>query len=347
MSNTATMMGLGSGAATQAPKTRAYVACSASARFTALDISDPSNITVLSSLYDGTILNDIKALDLDIERNAAILVSSQNRIITVDISDPTNMSIIGSLQDAYNLDDCEGVKVNTTAQVAYVTTEDDYKFTIVDISNLSSPSVVGQIQNSASFVQLRAVEFDADTDTAYILSYGTSRVMSIDVSTASSPAAIQFLQNTTTLTNVTFSASDFVNKKLYVTTHSGASSSVASVDITSPSSMSVLDTINPSGQDECWSPAIDLTRSVLFVPSNTGPITMIDVSDPSNMTEISYQNIGASNAYAVHDDATSTLYVSWTNNIKSFDTTDTSALVELDALNDTTNLYFAGAIVLA
>lgn len=345
MSNTAMMMGLSSGAGSTPalPKTRAYVACSASARFTALDITDPSNITVLSSLYDGTILNDIKALDLDLERNAAILVSNQNRIITVDISDPTNMSIIGSLQDAQNLDDCYGVKINTTTQVAYVTTEDDYKFTIVDISNLASPSVVGFIQNSASLTQLRAVEFDADTDTAYILSRATDRVMSIDVSTASSPVFFQLLQNTTTLDEATFSAADFANSKLYVCKKNG----VTSVDITSPSNMSVLDTIDPSGQSECWSPAIDLTRSVLFVPSNTGPVTMIDVSDPSNMTEISYQNIGAANAYAAHDDVTSTLYVSWTNNIKSFDTTDTSALVELDALNDTTNLYFAGAIALA
>lgn len=347
MSNTATMMGLGSGsAATQAPKTRAYVACSASARFTALDISDPSNITVLSSLYDGTILNDIKALDLDLERNAAILVSSQNRIITVDISDPTNMSIIGSLQDAYNLDDCEGVKVNTTEQVAYVTAEDDYKFTVVDISNLSSMSVLGSYSNSTYMTMPRDVVFDASTNTTFVAVNSPGRIFAFDVSTPSSPAYVGLL-TTVDLTSALFIAPDLANKTLYVTTHTGSSSSVASVDITSPSSMSVLDTINPSGQDECWSPAIDLTRSVLFVPSNTGPLTVIDVSNPSNMTEISYQNIGASNAYAVHDDATSTLYVSWTNNIKSFDTTDTSALVELDALNDTTNLYFAGAIVLA
>lgn len=343
MSNLAMMMGLGSGAAPAAPKTRAYVVTQGSARITALDISDPTNITVLGSLYNGTILNDVVAIDLDIERNTAVLVSKQDRIITVDISDPANMTITGSLQDNTNLDLCRGVKVNPTEQVAYVTAENYYQFNVVDISNLSSPSLVGTYRNTASFVGLKDVAFDPDTNTVYMLSYGTDRVISIDVSNASSPAGLQFLQNTTTLDQATFSVPDFANGKLYVSKNNG----VTSVDITNPSSMSVLDTIDPSGQLECWSPAIDLTRSVLFVPSNTGPITMIDVSDPSNMTEISYQNITASNAYAAHDDATSTLYVSYNSNLKSFDTTDTSSLVELDALSDSTNLLYAGAIVLA
>ena len=96
----------------------------------AIDISDPSNMSILGSF------GYYQSLDLELDNSTAYVLGSDSRISTYDVSNPSNMTLINT---AYNSEfSGRYLALDKENSVAYTAGRELNYLTAIDISNPSS-----------------------------------------------------------------------------------------------------------------------------------------------------------------------------------------------------------------
>ena len=258
----------------------AYMAVGGSG-IVSVDISDPSNMTILQTLSTGQLVT-AQDLAIDLVNQRAYVVGS-GRAASIDISDPSNMSIVSNY---YSGNATVKIKLDVPNGIAYILLQGEYyTLELVDISNPNSMTFLNRFYlgvNGASHFEL-----DLVNEVLYFTSSWFSPQFSFSSVDISNSSNITLLDS---ITDNVFNAAndvslDLVNNVAYV--NGGNTDTFNSIDISNPSNMSILQTFTSANIDGPYSNALDLTNSIAYVPSYISQkIVSVDFSNPSNMVEL-------------------------------------------------------------
>ena len=96
---------------------------------------------------------------------------SHDPFVSVNVSDTSNLSIADVFTDGTDLDRPQGVCVDDSIDIAWVTSDDDSKILTMDISdpaNMSKTSVVTSLSGDKGLL--------IDTERSYVFGLGTNRI---------------------------------------------------------------------------------------------------------------------------------------------------------------------------
>ena len=123
--------------------------------FVVFDISDPTNISYVTSLVDNANLLLDEPVSVFVQGNYAYVASfTENGLQVIDIGDPGNPTGVGNLADtaALELDGARDVFVQ--GNYAYVTAFDDDGIQVIDISDPTNPTGVAQLTDDLNALRL-------------------------------------------------------------------------------------------------------------------------------------------------------------------------------------------------
>lgn len=255
-----------------------YVAARVAARLTVVDVSNPTNPTIVGSITHAHLYN-IRAVYYDAADEACYCIASDlfnnNYLTVVDVSNPASMSVIGELQQVSSDPDgflFEGGNPIREGDLLYIPITTG--LTIVDVSDPTDPNLVGTVHISESIAELGLVAIKIE-DLVYV-DTGTSSIIVFDVSTPSAPT---YESGLSFFSPGSFSSAqgmvyDAVEELFYVT----SSSKFTIIDMAVPAIVGqVVDSVlsNGTGAGKVGDVAYATANQVLV---------SIDVSDPTTPT---------------------------------------------------------------
>lgn len=163
--------------------TYAYVSSVSSV--TSVNIADPNNPAVASSITDSVKLQSVQKSTVSGNRVFAV---GNNYITTVSISNPASLTILGHLTDAVNLASAKTVKV--VGNYAFV---GGNKLSVLDISGVNPVHVTSLTH--ASLSNCGAMEISGSN--LYLLCTSTNTFFIIDISTPTAPTIVNAYTNST------------------------------------------------------------------------------------------------------------------------------------------------------
>lgn len=147
---------------------------------TAIDITDPTNMSVIGNYRNTGILSNFTHIAY--RASDQVLFTSggtADDFSAFDVSDPTNIQLISSLAVSA-IDDMRAVAVNETT--AYVWSDDDKRIVVIDVSNTASMSVLTTIAVSEFSSNIGG--FDAKLNGDYLYVSGRQKLLVYDVATS-------------------------------------------------------------------------------------------------------------------------------------------------------------------
>lgn len=167
--------------------TVAYVCCkqSSSSRLTAVDVSDPTNPSVLGSLVDHARFSS--CIDTHTDGTYVYVAHyDADSLIVVGVGTPASPNVAGSLTDSTNMDGASGVYVD--GGYAYVAAKLSRSLAVVNVGTPASPTLAGSVSDSTDL--LGAYRVVVSGSYAYVCRYVTSglAVTTVDVSNKASPS---------------------------------------------------------------------------------------------------------------------------------------------------------------
>jgi hypothetical protein len=138
----------------------AYVTASYSDRLTVVNISSPTNPSIVASLQDGTNLN----FDVDVatQGNYAYVAdqaSGLGRLAVVDISNPSNPTLAGTASSTAFMNGAYRVRVR--GNFAYVSGVYSASIGAVDVSKPTSPRFAGGLASSSTLNRTTGLDLDS------------------------------------------------------------------------------------------------------------------------------------------------------------------------------------------
>lgn len=122
----------------------AWVASRDASSVTAIDVSDPTNMSVLGTVSSGTELSSVHRIV--ISGNVAYLAATGNDAITsIDISDPANPTILDSISSATELSSCFGLDIS--GNTVFVGALSNNALTTVDVTDPSNMVILDSISD--------------------------------------------------------------------------------------------------------------------------------------------------------------------------------------------------------
>ena len=177
--------------------------------FRSLDVSDPSNISQLSSITIATGLTQYAGggIAIDRDNNVAYTVNSGTTLTAIDISDPSNLSILDTLVFGVRLTD---VVIDPTTSVVYVSDRQGggaAGIYSIDISNPSNMSILDS-HNGGVYYTDNLVDLDIDIVNKRLVAANQAGycVVTFDISNPSSIENISFRNYGRAPASVKFSA---------------------------------------------------------------------------------------------------------------------------------------------
>jgi hypothetical protein len=202
---------------------------SANSSLTAINITDPSSLSELSSLIISG--SNSQAVFLDDTNKIAYLLGFYS-LYSIDISNPSSMSLLGTLAlPASNF--FRNIDVDLTNNVAYVVAQAGLLVSI-DISNPSS--MVQLSTHTAGISSSYEIKIDTTNNVAYIGCGSAEVLAAVNISNPSSMSFISSISSTL-FQNTPKIELDITNNRLYII--SSSRNSLGLVNISNPSSMSV------------------------------------------------------------------------------------------------------------
>jgi hypothetical protein len=136
----------------------AYVTASYSNRLTVIDIANPLNPTIVSSIQDNAKLG----FDVDVAvANGYAYVADQGtatgRVAVVDVHDPANPQIVGVVPSTGGMLN-GGYRIRLRGNFAYVSAVNSHAVGVVDISNPNAPRFVGGLINTTSLYKTTGLD---------------------------------------------------------------------------------------------------------------------------------------------------------------------------------------------
>lgn len=239
-----------------------------------------SDLNLISSLVDGTNLNEIYSFDVQGDF-LFFSGSTTGQLGAINISQPSSPSFINSITPGAGFTGSEFLKVR--AKYCYVTT-DSNGFYIFDVSDPSSISSVGNIVDGTNLLETRGFDFSGD----HAFVGCTNRLTSIDISDPSAPVVNQSLLSAFFFNGIVINV--FVYSKYAFCI---SPERFVIVNISDPGSMSVVGSISSVNLSDPY--GIFVRGSYAFISRST--LVVIDISDiatPSivaNFSDASFSEI--------------------------------------------------------
>jgi hypothetical protein len=224
----------------------------------------------------------------------------------IDISDPTNPTEVGYINDterqgtAQLLDGAQGIYVS--GKYAYIISNEDKGLSIIDISNSSNPTEVGYINDTE--VGGTAQLLDAARGVyvsgkyAYVTSVGDDGLSIIDISDPTNPTEVGYINDTEvggTAQLLDYPTGVYVSGKYaYVTSLSDDGLSIIDIsDPTNPAEVGYIQDTEQGGTAQLLDGAVRVYVSGKYAyvaAFNDDGLSIINISDPTNPTEVAYIN---------------------------------------------------------
>ena len=308
-----------------------------------IDISDPTNMTVLGTTGSVAAMTKPFQLKLDITNNRAFVVCEDDSVAVIDVSNTSSPSVTGALAQEDSMKYCD---IDPSRDLVFGS---DFKnpggIRVYDVSNASSPSLDGS-STSAAYNNMFGIASHRSRDICFAVT-SNDQLIAFSVASSSSPAQDgSVLTDGTNLDGAKAIKLDEANNIAFIAINNG----MTTVNIASTTSMSVLDSVTDgTGNGDCRDIAIDLEAGLAFVTSVTGDSLMcFDISDTSNLSHISTlsdaTNLDRARGVS-YDPVAKVAYVSaWTaNKLTAVDCSNTSSMSVLGSVT-TGNAPGRGAI---
>lgn len=247
-----------------------------------LDVQDVENMTVTSSTSAGVLVNFQTVRTISDGTYLYVANGKYNNaaINSYDVSDETSISLADTVQSNALLNGLSDISADWDNDFLFVCTANNYDLHVYDISDPTDMVKVQTYTNSTNAGYPYSTVVDSANLNVYLINYSRGKLASFSYD-ASSGA----LTHLSTLSNASldglYQAIDLDNQVIYVMDL--LQNRLTSVDISNPSSMSVLDYISIPGSG--FYVTLDVGRQLAFVGRDD--INCIDISDPSNLTLLS------------------------------------------------------------
>lgn len=228
-----------------------FYGASSMRRIRSVDVSAPSVMSTLQTLSLQAGYGNVKILCLDVARS--LLFCSYNEIstsnygvLTIDVSNPSSMSV----GDVFLISGLGGPVFNAGAldvenNVLYATYDETSAVYAIDVSNPSSMSVLSSFTDT-DLSNLKGLFVDVfNGGVCYVVSgSGSNKIVALDVSNPSSISKISSFSSGTMIEPECICC-DVVSQVAYVGCNAGGSATenIHSIDISTSSAMSILDTV--------------------------------------------------------------------------------------------------------
>ncbi len=258
----------------------AYVVSNTDDALTIIDVSDPTNPTIVGDLQDNTTLDGARYVEV-VGDYAFISAISASRIVSVDISDKTNPFIVDSIvPSTFSLWD-----FNIDGNYLYIAPNTGaYCFVTLDISDPTNLNEISVLQDPNGKFCQGTIAIYVEDGSAY--TNGTSGVTGeyFTVADVSDPFNPTFVGNMATdPTYSDMNCQDFHKAGDYVFCTSWKRNSVISIDVSNPQSPVVADEF----QDGILMDTAVYTEAVghytLIGAYGSDYLTILDTSDPNNI----------------------------------------------------------------
>jgi len=274
----------------------AFVAGPTSDSITSIDISDPSNLSILDTHVDNTVLDLVNTVRLDPVNEVLYALSRtsvNNYFSSYDVSDPTNITLLDSIQATGVSAFWSEMAIDTVNQVAILAGNiGGLYFQTVDISDPSNLTILGSVTTSYLPYSSGAITgwpaIDTGADRAFVPS-NPDIITMMNISTPSSPSEVTYLYDATNLDRAHFIQLNTATEELFVTSYddmaltsvdysvSGGTLTVNSKFVMTPSVSGGL----PQGL------RLDLTNDIAYVAAaQADEIFAIDISNPASMSQL-------------------------------------------------------------
>ncbi len=242
-----------------------------------IDISDPTNMSILATLASSAAMTKPFGCKLDITNNRAFICCEDDSIAVIDVSNPSSPSITGALAQQ---DGLKYLDIDPTRDVAYGSvTSNPGGIIAYDVSDPTSPSETGD-ELSAAYIGALGIANHRGID--HCFSVDDDQMMCWDVSSGN-PSHRSTLSDSTNLNQAKAIKLDESNNIAFVAISNG----IASVNIANTSSMAILDTAQSTNAGDNQDIAIDLEAGIAFVTVGQylrGGLMCFDISNPSSIS---------------------------------------------------------------
>ncbi|MDB4796806.1 SUMF1/EgtB/PvdO family nonheme iron enzyme, partial [bacterium] len=274
----------------------AYVSSFASGNIKVLDVSDPSNIQLLSTIQDeedGNKLDGVMhfVLEGDLLAATANQTGEADTVSIYNVSDPTSPERKAIITDGVQASFLNiPYRCAISGSMLYVTSVEDV-VSIFDITDPTTPQLEGEIvsgavdSNGNSMLVGNAVAIEVDGDVAYIGSDQHDRLSIINVTDSANPELLFEIVDGSDGFNYVGNVQSIIVDGDFLYFNSGDEDAVTIADISNTSSPTRLaELVQGDGtftalDNPRW---MGLRGSVLYVPSkDSDSVTVIDVSEPS------------------------------------------------------------------
>jgi hypothetical protein len=250
--------------------TTIFVPLNTSNNLRAFDASDPSNLSVISTL----VMNPYGSLPSHIATNGSTYayVAGNGNLACVNISNPAAMTVTGNVTSG------PGYLANPkelaySGGYCYIPSSTANRLTVVDVSTPSAPTVVGTVLNATSLASPYGVVYDG----GYCYVSATGRLTVVDVSTPSAPTVAASLSG---LPSTPYSICK-IGSYIYRV----SLSTISVIDISTPTSPTLAGSVSTSagahGGDNVGI-AYDAARQQAYLTPTTGfYVRVLRVSTPS------------------------------------------------------------------
>lgn len=244
-----------------------------------IDISDPTNMSILATLASTAAMTKPFGAKLDITNSRAFICCEDDSVAVIDVSNPSSPSLTGALAQENSL---KYLDIDPSRDLVFGSDfVNPAGIRIYDVSNPASPTETGNELSAAYSGALgianhrsRNLCFIVDDDALYAFNTSSSSSPSQNGST---------LSDSTNLNQAKAIKLDESNNVAFVAISNG----IASVNIANTSSMTILDTALSTNAIDNQDIAIDLEAGIAFVTVaqyNRGGLMCFDISNPSSIS---------------------------------------------------------------
>lgn len=214
-----------------------------------------------------------------------VMAAANDSITTVNVSDPDNPVVVGTpLVDAVVLADAfAGIHIGGNALL--VTSRLGDSVAAIDVSTPTAPTMLDSVTDISVLNGAVAIGLDAVNQVAFVIANNANRIVSVDYSNLSALSVISSLQDGPSFSNPWAIAVDSTNQIAYLPSYNN--DRINSVNIANPAAMTLIQSKQEVVHlNSAWGCALSPDLTKLYVACDGGRITVMDVSDPSNMTVV-------------------------------------------------------------
>ncbi len=246
-----------------------------------IDISDPSNPTIVGSLIDSTLTN---TTNIGVTgRYVYTIARGGNSFSVVDVSNPSSPVKVAALTNASFGGTAAVQSMIVSGRYVYIATRDSSKALItVDISVPTAPVVVSTLKDATLLGGPNALAVSGRY--AYVGNFFGNNLSVVDISNPANPVLTGSLTDATNLVNIT--ALYVSGRYAYVGGNNGSGAgNIAVVDISNPANPVLTSSLTLAMGNNANN--IIVSGRYAYIVGGLNYLTVLDISNPANPVTVS------------------------------------------------------------